>query len=531
MSTDNPQSEVPKLDEDLVAYLDGELDDPASRRLEERLANDDSARERLRALATSWNLLDHLPRAALDEAFTRTTVGLVVEEARKEIAAEQAALPIRKRRRWIAAAVAGLAAAMIGFTAIVVAWPDENERLLRDLPVVQNYELYDVTPPAGAIDFLRRLEAKELFVDEARTDNEHPEWGTSTDAIADEELNARRAFVEALPTAEKNKLRKLYERFRAKPEEAKHRLRALDAELRSDPEGARLRTVLESYHNWLPTLSPLERADLLKMAPKNAIAKIEELRQQQLHTYHRTGRSRQGPLTSSDVDVIDRWLQERISKKKDEILANAKDEDRQWFAGLAENRKTRSLMILSGEPWPPRPKLDDKEWEELLNRLPTVKALFAASGKATEMDKLVKQFPLPSAVQANVKEDINKAATPQEQQSLLFRWNGDAQRARMAVGGGVPPEELNRFLKEELSEKERNDLMELPPEQFHFRLRMAYFKRDFPPGWQPPFRRGGWGRGKGDGRGPGDGDHRRFEGDRRDDRGRERNRRDDRGGE
>jgi hypothetical protein len=519
--TDNERNaETPGLDEDLVAYLDGELEDPASRRLEERLANDEKARERLRALASSWNLLDHLPRAALDEAFARTTVELLVAEARKEIAAEQAALPLRKRRRWIAAAVAGLAAAMIGFIAVFVAWPNENEKLLRDLPVVKNLELYDVTPKEGAIEFLRDLESQDLFVDDVTGEGDPLEWSTSADTVADGELEARRAYVESLPAAEKNELRKLYEKFQARSEEEKDRLRTLDAELRADPQQLRLRTVLESYHNWLPTLSPLERANLLKMTPTDAVAQIDKLKEQQLNRYHRMGRSRQGPLTLEDVKNIELWLQDRIGKKQAEILAKANPEDRVWFEGLAESRQKRALMILAGEPWPPKPKLNKDDWEDLLAQLPTIRALFAARGNPAEMDKLLKQFSKQFSdrpgILRDIKEDVSKADTIEEQQRLLFRWNEDMQRARMAAGGGVPPEELNRFLREELTEQKRDELMALTsPEEFHRRLRWEYFKRDFPPGWQPPFRRGGWGKGRGDGRGPGDGEHRRFEGNHR----------------
>src|SRR5687767_6339927 len=127
MNNDHPQSDLPGLDEDLVAYLDGELDDEAARRLVDRLNNDDAARQRLRALATSWDLLDHLPRAAMDDSFTRTTVQMIAVAASDDIADQKAALPARKRRRWTVGAIGALAAAMVGFVAVVVAWPDPNE--------------------------------------------------------------------------------------------------------------------------------------------------------------------------------------------------------------------------------------------------------------------------------------------------------------------------------------------------------------------------------------------------------------------
>ena len=48
--------------DNLVAYLDGELDEAAVRSLEARLARDPQARQELEALKRSWEMLDYLPR-------------------------------------------------------------------------------------------------------------------------------------------------------------------------------------------------------------------------------------------------------------------------------------------------------------------------------------------------------------------------------------------------------------------------------------------------------------------------------------
>jgi hypothetical protein len=513
MSTDNPQSDVPSLDEDLVAYLDGELEDPASRRLEERLASDESARERLRGLATSWNLLDHLPRAAVDEAFTRTTVELLVAEARKDIAAEQAALPFRKRRRWIAAAVAGLAAAMIGFTAVVVAWPDENERLLRDLPVVQNLELYDVVPREDSLVFLRRLENEELFLANPADEMTSESEPTVSDegASAEEKLAARRAEVEAMPADKKNQLRKLYERFQQRSEIEQDRLRQLDAALRSDPEEPHLRAVLESYHNWLPTLTPLERAKLLDMTKDDAIVEIQRLKREELRGLARSGKSGQGPLTLSDVDKIELWLEERAWNQKDEILAKATVEQREWFENLPENRKKRLLVHLTRERGPSKaPKLKKEEWDELLTQVPTVHELFANKGKA---DALLTQFTKDA--KDVIRKETVQATTLEAQQQLLFEWYFRAQFARLVAGAGVSGEELQRFLNEELSDDDRKKLSNYPPDRFRKELRLKYFfEKELPPR-REPWLDGKWRRGRGDGHDrPGEG-HSRFDGERR----------------
>ena len=49
----NPQFEPPNNDE-LVAYLDGELPPEECRAVEERLANDDAYRQQLRDLDQAW---------------------------------------------------------------------------------------------------------------------------------------------------------------------------------------------------------------------------------------------------------------------------------------------------------------------------------------------------------------------------------------------------------------------------------------------------------------------------------------------
>ena len=83
--TDHPSTESERLDEELVAYLDGELDGEAAHRMEHRLASEEAVRRRLQQLAQSWDLLDQLPRTTVDDAFTRSTVEMVALAAEEEI--------------------------------------------------------------------------------------------------------------------------------------------------------------------------------------------------------------------------------------------------------------------------------------------------------------------------------------------------------------------------------------------------------------------------------------------------------------
>jgi hypothetical protein len=461
-------------------------------------------------------LLDHLPKAALDESFTRTTVQMVAVAASEDVASQAAELPVRRRRRLTAGVVCAVAAAVVGFIAVIAAWPDQNQALLRDLPVIKNFELYEMIPRGDAAEFLRELEKEELFTSEATDDSPASTGPEPTGEVATRDvLSARREEVEQLAADKKADLRKLFDRFQAKSEEEKAHLRAVDAALRSEPDEARLRALLQSYHGWLPMLSPLERNELPKMTVEGAIAEIRRLKQLELRRLAMNDRFRQGPLTKRDVNAIEQWQQDRAWKRKDEILGNASDEDREWFNGLTDKQQRRALVFLAmpARPGPPQaPKLDPPDWQDLLGQLPTVKALF--EGRVKDTDEPLKSLAKP--VRDKVKEELSKATTPEEQQRLLFNWQMAALRARDAVGGGVSGHELQRFFDEELAEKKREELSLLPPEEFHRKLRFEYFvKKELPPG---RWKRGPWGRGQEGGRGRSDDDRRRRGPDRNDNR-------------
>jgi len=154
------EAEQPDLDEQLVAYLDGELDADESRRIEEALATDPHVRTQLQQLERSWELMDRLPRAEVDDGFVRTTVEMIAVQAEQEIEREQEQLPRLRRRAWLGGGASVLAAAAVGFIAVAFFVPKENDRLLEDLPIIEKLEQYR---DAKDIETLRLLEKQGIF--------------------------------------------------------------------------------------------------------------------------------------------------------------------------------------------------------------------------------------------------------------------------------------------------------------------------------------------------------------------------------
>ena len=60
MPTESPRN--PEMRETLVAYLDGELDEAATQKIEQTLAENSDVRGEVESLARTFEMLDELPR-------------------------------------------------------------------------------------------------------------------------------------------------------------------------------------------------------------------------------------------------------------------------------------------------------------------------------------------------------------------------------------------------------------------------------------------------------------------------------------
>ena len=148
--------------EQLIAYLDGELDAEAARQVEARLHQDPAARAEAEALRRTWDLLDYLPQVEPSPAFTHRTLERVTAQ---HVAA---VTTLYRRRRWRAAvgwAAVAAAAAAAGFVAVTLTVPREptDDELARDLRVLENRRLYE---QADSLEFLKALDNPELFGDD-----------------------------------------------------------------------------------------------------------------------------------------------------------------------------------------------------------------------------------------------------------------------------------------------------------------------------------------------------------------------------
>ncbi len=160
----DPNNEEGQLREELVAYLDGELDAEQSRRIEERAAAEPNARRMLEELDRTWHMLDELDALPASDDFTRTTLEMVALAASEDVEKAKAQQPRRRLRAGLWAVAGLLGAAAAGFLIVTSLIPDPNAQLLQDLPILENFDQYR---EIDSIEFLRSLNKEKLFAEDA----------------------------------------------------------------------------------------------------------------------------------------------------------------------------------------------------------------------------------------------------------------------------------------------------------------------------------------------------------------------------
>jgi anti-sigma factor RsiW len=160
----DPANDKGQLREELVAYLDGELNAEQSRQVEQRAAVEPEARRMLQDFDRTWHMLDELDAPPTSEDFTRTTLEMVALAAVNDVENAKAEAPRRRLRAGLWAALGIVGAAAAGFFIVASLLPDPNAQLLQDLPLLENYDQYR---EVQSIDFLRALNEAKLFAEDA----------------------------------------------------------------------------------------------------------------------------------------------------------------------------------------------------------------------------------------------------------------------------------------------------------------------------------------------------------------------------
>jgi anti-sigma factor RsiW len=146
--------------EQLMAYLDGELDPAGSRGIEEKLSSNPELRRQMKELQQTWDMLDDLPRDPVEDDFTRVTVEMVALHAVGAADARTRRLASWRTICLVLGVFAALVAGIAGYSVSFWRLDADNRELLGDLPVLRQLDAYR---SAESVEFLHMLEREGLF--------------------------------------------------------------------------------------------------------------------------------------------------------------------------------------------------------------------------------------------------------------------------------------------------------------------------------------------------------------------------------
>jgi hypothetical protein len=287
----------------------------------------------------------------------------------------------------------------------------------------------------------------------------------TTFASAEESLEQRRRRLEAMPDSEKHTLLERKRQFDQLLDKEKEHLRDFHQQLENHEQKERLHALLRRYDEWLKSLMPGQRAQLLELPADQRIARIKEILRDQ-----ETQRFRMmvgGRLAEKDLQALREWLDDFIRHNEDQILAALpRDQLTRFLDDYDPDKHRRALpflIIRHPSPDMPRPTPED-------------------------------EARLQSLVSREARELLDSLDDDQERSRVLQTWIRAAWFSRMRPP--IDRKDLDAFAAQQLDPQQREWLENLPRERMYHELRRIYSQDQFrqmtgDKGPRPPWSGGG----------------------------------------
>jgi hypothetical protein len=435
------------IEEQLVAYLDGELDGESCRRIEELLAVDPEVRRKLHWLEQTWEVLDELDTAPVGEDFTRTTLEMVALAAEEDVRKSLDEAPRRRRRWWLLCGGGMLAAGLAGFLAFTLLASNPNRELNKALvenwPVLENLDKYQQIQD---IKFLRMLQESGLF---PKVESKEGDIVSNPPTVlrAGEDL-ARHIKKDLDPNQKADLLQKERIFTRLEPD-AQNQLRQLHEQILTDAHAEELRGIMNRYYEWFKLLPSYYRLELSHLSADEKIKWINNYKQKE-----QTEITNRAP--ASEIEAMSKWMEDYESKHEKTFVENLPERMQKNLKGMTPSDAHRWVM---GMMWPPPQDGQKKESQ-------------FSDGDLVE---------LRSSFSQNTQR-LLEAKTKDEQITILQRWAHNLVRPRRWPGmdGPVDDKLLAEFFDKDLEPAERDRLMNLSPEDMQQQLQGDYIMKNRP---------------------------------------------------
>ena len=450
--------------ERIVAYLDGELSPEESAQVEQQLAADEAFRQELQGAQRAWSALDQLPMALVGDEFSRTTMEMVVDAAKIDVEAKTLVLPIQQRKRKTTHLLLIATSILLGALAARIITQNPNRRLLADLPVIHNVDIYQ---QFEEVEFLRDLHG-QLGDELANLSLDQGQLNASLDEAKLPSVSSnRQQWIQSLSTDQQTTLRGKSNRFRELPLSKQQELRELHTKISDDPQSEQLLTTMLVYQQWLYELEPSEQFELRELSsPQRARKAANEI--------PRTVRNYTFELKPEELknlfNEVQPFVLQVIRKHESDFenrIAQRSNQVRKRFESLNKNGK--AIYRFTNAMW----------------------------NYPEHIDAFIET--VTQAIPERVREDFLQLSTRARRDTVIgwFR-EYHTQNNEDRRSGQVTEQELADFFVDVLDTNQKERLLALPREQMQRQLRRMYlFKMPREDRRGPPEARAGPSEGRG----------------------------------
>jgi hypothetical protein len=245
-------------DEQLTAYLDGELSAEEASRIENRLVDDEGLRVRLAELRKAYDLLDELPETPHNQRFTRSTLELVIKDlsVTQSHVATSIVKPTNKADWWALPRVLILVGLFLvtGITSgFGLRWLKTNQEL-RDLGLIAGL------PGMSGINELSiaiKLSEQKAAIDILKSQNRDRLVPAVPKSIAE-----RKVWIENLTPLQIGKLANRREALDKLDRDTYARLSSIETQIENRPDSEQIQETIHVVGLVIDSFSSADRSDL-----------------------------------------------------------------------------------------------------------------------------------------------------------------------------------------------------------------------------------------------------------------------------
>ena len=296
--------EIDAIDEELTAYLDGELTSSESAALERRLVQDEYLRTRLADLRKAYDLLDELPETPHSNNFTQTTIEMVVADVKRSgirpatVLEDSIQKPPRGdwKRRWFSmpyALVPLLLAILLGSGLGISASMIRQRRELAVLDLASNLPGLHDTGELRVVEEVAKNKEIIEYLQEHYRDSLIP--------LVPKSFSERQTWVRGLNSIQLAKLDSARELLGKYPHDVSQRLDAVQEQINSQPNAEELNLTARMIGAVFDTIPTSKRQVLEDL---NISSKISFILKQ---IAFRAATFYAADLQGSDAEALDEW--------------------------------------------------------------------------------------------------------------------------------------------------------------------------------------------------------------------------------